>query len=159
MISITQRNPSCATIKLTLFTVSEDEWNTKEDTGKSLKDALHILRHIKRHLSGWSNVEQWKNQAHSWSHYQVTQAQTSFQIDQKCFKKLSQNFKKYLPACLPAADFLVLPNQYCCLGKFFGWFYFEGHAYFVIISAINHCCGYDMKLFYKYILAFRYVFI
>jgi len=28
------------TTKLTLFTVSKDEWNTKEDTGKSLKNAL-----------------------------------------------------------------------------------------------------------------------
>jgi len=36
----------------TLFTVSEDEWNTKEDTGKSLKNALHVLRCAKRHLSG-----------------------------------------------------------------------------------------------------------
>ena len=28
--------------KLMLFTVSKDEWNTKEDSGKSLKNALHI---------------------------------------------------------------------------------------------------------------------
>jgi len=35
-----------------LFTVSKDEWNTKEDTGKSLKNALHVLRCAKRHLSG-----------------------------------------------------------------------------------------------------------
>jgi len=32
---ITQRKPSCATTKLTLFTVSKDDWNTKEGTGKS----------------------------------------------------------------------------------------------------------------------------
>jgi len=30
---IMQRKPSCVTTKLTLFTVSKDEWNTKEDTG------------------------------------------------------------------------------------------------------------------------------
>ena len=60
---ITQRKPSRATTKLTLFTVSKDEWNTKEDTGKSQKNALHVLRYAKRHLSGWSDVEQWKNQA------------------------------------------------------------------------------------------------
>jgi len=47
------------------FTVSKDEWNTKEDTGKSLKNALDALWYAKRHLSGWSDVEQWKNQAHS----------------------------------------------------------------------------------------------
>jgi len=36
--------------KLMLFTVSKDEWNTKEDTGKSLKNALHKLPFAKRHL-------------------------------------------------------------------------------------------------------------
>jgi len=41
-----------AITKLTLFTVSKDEWNTKEDTGKSLKNALDILWYAKRHLSG-----------------------------------------------------------------------------------------------------------
>jgi len=30
------------TTKSTTFTVSKDEWNTKEDTGKSLKNALHV---------------------------------------------------------------------------------------------------------------------
>ena len=39
---VTQQKPLCATTKLMLFTVSKDEWNTKEDTGKSLKNALHI---------------------------------------------------------------------------------------------------------------------
>ena len=50
--------PSCATAKLTLFTVSKDEWDTKEDTGKSMKNAMYILGYAKRHLSGRSNVEQ-----------------------------------------------------------------------------------------------------
>jgi len=59
---VAQRKPSRATTKLTLFTVSKDEWNTKEDTGKSLKNALYVLRYAKRHLLHWSDVEQWKNQ-------------------------------------------------------------------------------------------------
>ena len=50
--------PSCATTKSTLFTVSKDEWDTKEDTGKSMKNALYVLRYAKRHLSGRSDVEQ-----------------------------------------------------------------------------------------------------
>jgi len=29
-----------------LFTVSKDEWNTKEDTGKSLKNALDVLWYL-----------------------------------------------------------------------------------------------------------------
>ena len=50
--------PSRARTKLTSFTVSKDEWNTKEDTGKSMKIALYVLRYAKRHLSGQSDVEQ-----------------------------------------------------------------------------------------------------
>ena len=52
--------PSHAITKLTLFAVSKDEWDTKEDTGKSIKNALYELRYVKRHLSGRSDVEQWK---------------------------------------------------------------------------------------------------
>ena len=44
--------PSCATSKSTLFAVSKDEWDTKEDTGKSMKNVLYVLRYAKRHLSG-----------------------------------------------------------------------------------------------------------
>ena len=49
---------SCATTKLTLFSVSKDEWDTKEDTGKSMKNALYVQRYAKRHLLGRSDVEQ-----------------------------------------------------------------------------------------------------
>ena len=38
---------SCATTKLTLFAVSKDEWDTKEDTGKSMKNALYVLQYAK----------------------------------------------------------------------------------------------------------------
>ena len=37
--------PSRAIAKSTLFAVSEDEWDTKEDTGKSMKNALYVLRY------------------------------------------------------------------------------------------------------------------
>ena len=50
--------PSRAIAKSTLFAVSKDEWDTKEDTGKSMKNALYVLRYAKRHLSGRSDVEQ-----------------------------------------------------------------------------------------------------
>ena len=49
--------PPRATAKSTLFAVSKDEWDTKEDTGKSMKNALYVLR-AKRHLLGRSNVKQ-----------------------------------------------------------------------------------------------------
>ena len=39
--------PSRATTKPTLFAVSKDEWDTKEDTGKSMKNALYVLWYAK----------------------------------------------------------------------------------------------------------------
>jgi len=53
--------PSHAYHKLKLFAVSKDEWDTKEDTGKSMKNALYVQRYRKRHLLGRSNVKQWNN--------------------------------------------------------------------------------------------------
>ena len=50
--------PSCAAAKLRLFAVSKDEWDTKEDSGKSMKSALYILQYAKRHLPAQSDVEQ-----------------------------------------------------------------------------------------------------
>ena len=50
--------PSHAIAKSALFAVSKGEWDTKEDTGKSMKNALHVLRYFIRHLSGQSDVEQ-----------------------------------------------------------------------------------------------------
>ena len=47
---------SCAITKSTLFAVSKNEWDTKEDTGKYMKNGLYVLRYAKRHLSGQSNV-------------------------------------------------------------------------------------------------------
>ena len=47
-----EKKPSRAIAKSTLFAVSKDEWNTKEDTGKSMKNALYVLRYAKMHLSG-----------------------------------------------------------------------------------------------------------
>ena len=49
-ISITIKKPSHGTTKSTLFTVSKDEWNTKEDTGKSMKNVMYILQYAKKHI-------------------------------------------------------------------------------------------------------------
>ena len=46
-----EEKPSRATTKLTFFTVIKDEWDTKEDTGKCMKNPLYVLRYAKRHLS------------------------------------------------------------------------------------------------------------
>ena len=52
-----QRKPSCATTKSTLFAVSKDEWDIKEDAGMSMNNTLYILQYVKRYLSGWSEVK------------------------------------------------------------------------------------------------------
>jgi len=52
MISITNGSLHMPTKKLTLFMESKDEWDTKEDTGKTMKNALHVLWYGKRNLSG-----------------------------------------------------------------------------------------------------------
>ena len=44
--------PSHATAKSTLFSVNKYEWDTKEDTGKSMKNVLYVLRYAKSHMSG-----------------------------------------------------------------------------------------------------------
>ena len=43
--------PSCAKAKLTPFTASKNEWDTKEKIGKSTKNALDILWYAKRNVS------------------------------------------------------------------------------------------------------------
>ena len=39
--------PSHATSKLTCFAISKGEWDKKEDTGKSMKNALYVLQYAK----------------------------------------------------------------------------------------------------------------
>ena len=51
VISAMPRKRSRATTKLTLLTASKDEWNTMEDTVKSLKNALDVPWYAERHLS------------------------------------------------------------------------------------------------------------
>jgi len=46
-----ERKPSCENTESTLFTVSEDEWSSKEGACKSMKYALYLLQYAKRHLS------------------------------------------------------------------------------------------------------------
>jgi len=40
-----KRKPTRAITELTLFIVSEDEWNTKEGTGNSMKNALYVQQY------------------------------------------------------------------------------------------------------------------
>jgi len=49
--------PSHAYHKIDTFMESKDEWDTKEGTGNSMKNALHVQRYGKRDVSGWSNIK------------------------------------------------------------------------------------------------------
>jgi len=42
MQNIMKRKPSYASAESALFTVRKDEWNTKEGTGKSMKNGLYM---------------------------------------------------------------------------------------------------------------------
>ena len=65
--------PSRATAKSTLFAVSKEEWNTKEDNNKSMKNALYVLWPVcQKAPLGSKQCRTVKNQTHSLSHYQVT---------------------------------------------------------------------------------------
>jgi len=52
MISVTNESHHVSTTKSTLFVVNKDEWDTKEDTGKSMKIVLHVQRYGKKHFLG-----------------------------------------------------------------------------------------------------------
>jgi len=51
-LKITKRKPSRATTTSTLFVVSKDEWDTKEGTGKPMKNVLYILKVCQKALLG-----------------------------------------------------------------------------------------------------------
>jgi len=47
----------CLYHKIDTFVVSKDEWNIKEDTVKSMKNALYVQQYGKSHLSGWKKIK------------------------------------------------------------------------------------------------------
>jgi len=57
------------------FVVNKDEWYTKEGRGKSMKNALYVQRYGKRHLLGWSDVEQRKNQARTLAIFELRKSE------------------------------------------------------------------------------------
>jgi len=50
--------------QIKLFTVSKDEWDTKEGPGKSMKNALYVHRYGKRHFCTEAMLNNEKNQAY-----------------------------------------------------------------------------------------------
>ena len=50
--------------------------------GKSMMRALELLRLAKRHILGRSDIEQWRNQGCSYSHYRVTLVWRHYSVSQ-----------------------------------------------------------------------------
>ena len=73
---------SRATAKSTPFAVSKDEWDTKEDTGKSMKNALYVLQYAKRH-EAMSNSEKIKPVALAVSSYACLKDSVSYSVSRK----------------------------------------------------------------------------
>ena len=84
--------------------VSEKNWNTKEDKGKTMMHVLYVLRLAKRHFSRQSNVKQWRNQVRShihcwvmlgWRHQWVSEwvSQHKIRLNRK-FQKIHKNSMK-----------------------------------------------------------------
>ena len=67
-----KEKPSRATAKSTLFSVNKDEWDTKEDTRKCMKNALYVLWYAKKTPFGPKRRRTVKKLLHSLSRYQVT---------------------------------------------------------------------------------------
>ena len=58
-----------ANTKSALFAVSKNEWSTKDDTGKSMKNALYVYCSMSKNISEAEvTLNSKKNQTHSLSH-------------------------------------------------------------------------------------------
>ena len=91
--------PSCTTTKSTPFTVSKDEWDSKKDSGKYIKNTLYVLRYAKRHVSGsryvtdpiletnrlLRNYQKWQFQVTKSSLFrQLLTAQKVWAVEERC---------------------------------------------------------------------------
>ena len=98
-----ERKPWHATTKSTLFSVSKDwdkgEWNTNEDTVKSMKNALNILWFAKRHLEVTLNSKKTKKTiilaiVELYLCVDISQLPSQYKIPFNNFKKICSNFLK-----------------------------------------------------------------
>jgi len=91
---------------------------TKVIFGKTMMWALELLQLVKRHISGWSDIEQWRNQACSYSHYQVTLVWRHQSVSQQKnllnwkFLKFHNNLIQRFRVNLKTSLGLAMPNQY-----------------------------------------------
>ena len=75
--------------------------NGAQDAGKFMKNTLYLLMYANRHLAGWSDVRQWKNQARSLSHYQVTATPSNKALETAVFVLAMAHTQHTSSKCLP----------------------------------------------------------
>jgi len=76
-----------------------------------MKNALNVQRYGKMHLLGWSNVEQWKNQARSLSHCWITRVQADRQFKTHGSESWGQKKAKQSPKTKRATNYCVCFTQ------------------------------------------------
>jgi len=69
-----------------------------------MKNAFYVQQYNRRHLLGWSDTEQWKNQGCSLSHY-ISEGSVSYQRD----LLRDKNFKEAAP--------MLFGENFCLLAK------------------------------------------
>jgi len=99
------------------FTVGKDKWNSKEDTGKSLKNALYILRYAKGTSRAEATLNREKFKPVALSIMELCQSEgisllVSQTVSRNFFFKFRGNFLKAFWVDLKACLDLVLPIQY-----------------------------------------------
>jgi len=100
---------------------AKGERNGVQRRTKTMMWALELLRLAKRHISERSNVEQWRNQACSYSHYRVTLVWRHYSVSQSVsqqknllnrnFLKLHNNLMQWFRVDLKTFLHLAMPNQ------------------------------------------------
>ena len=100
------KKPSGATTKLTHFAVSKDEWNTKKNSIKSIKNALYVRLYAKTKGTyigeGTANSKKSRTDLLSQSVILFSQSVTESVIQYKISKFCSNNFLKAFWADLKA---------------------------------------------------------
>jgi len=97
---------------------NQEQRKTKVSFCRTMIQALELQRLAKRHILGWSDIEQRRNQAHSLSGYWVTlvwRHQIVSQSVQSVGWSVSQSVEKMQRFRVDLKTFLglAMPNQYC----------------------------------------------
>jgi len=138
------------TTKSTLFTICKDEWDTKEDAGKSMKNVQYCTVVGQKAPLRLKQHQTVKNQAHSlshcwvmlvWRHQSVRQIISQYRKFLKFHSNLFESALSLLESLFGLIFTYVL---YCYIGKLrlvFWWVYFVGCPCTFVIPTMKHYIG------------------